>query len=369
MTRSESRQPIRVFHVVENLNGQAVETWLLRVLSASLEKYPHVRWSFFCVLGEEGKLDQLARSLGAEVIHSQYPIGDKVRFVRALRDIMTRGHYDILHCHHDVMSAAYLLAAQGLPFKKRIVHVHNTSLSLPTSSPLKAGLAREPMRQMCLRMADEIIGISREALESLVGTNNNSQSHRVIHYAVDTERFSTVPLDRGFRRGLDLAVDAKILLFAGRLNAYKNPCFVIDILEHLVKKRSDVVAIFAGTGNDEETLRKLAVAKDLENRVRLLGFRDDVPELMANSDVLVWPSLEDPMEGLGLGIVEAQAASLPVIMSRSVPTEAIVVQELVDVMPLSVGAAAWAERVSDIIVRRRPNREFSCAAVNRHRFR
>ena len=227
----------------------------LRVLRASTEKYSHVRWSFFCVLGEEGKHDQLARKLGAEVIHSPYAIGDKVRFIRALRDIMSRGQYDILHCHHDVMSAAYLLAAQGLPFKKRIVHVHNTSLSLPTSSSLKAGLAREPMRQMCLRMADEIIGISKDALESLVGTNHNSQSHRVIHYAVDTEKFLSQRLF-GLRRGLGFAADARILLFVGRLNFYKNPSFVIDILEQLVKKRSEVVAVFAGAGNDEEALRK-----------------------------------------------------------------------------------------------------------------
>ncbi len=369
MKPSESSQPIRVFHVVENLNGQAVETWLLRVLSASAEKHPHIRWSFFCVLGTEGKHDQLARTLGAEVIHSPSPIGDKVRFMRALREVMRRGHYDVLHCHHDVMSAAYLLAAQSLPFKKRIVHVHNTSLSLPTSSALKAGLAREPMKQICLRMSDQIIGISKEALESLVGTtNNNSPSHRVIHYAVDTERFSTVALNPEFRRGLGFAADSKILLFVGRLNAYKNPSFVLDILEQLTKKRPDVVAIFAGAGNDEELLRRSAAEKGLANHVSLLGFRDDVPELMANSDVLLWPSLEEPKEGLGLGIVEAQAAGLPILMSQSVPTEAIVVPKLVDVLPLNAGADAWSERVSQILERERPDRLESGAAVEASSF-
>ena len=85
----------------------------------------------------------------------QLEIGDKIRFIRSLRAVMKVGNYDILHCHHDIMSAAYLAASAGLPFRKRIVHVHNTSLSLPTQNRVKAELVREPMRQMCLRMADQ----------------------------------------------------------------------------------------------------------------------------------------------------------------------------------------------------------------------
>lgn len=365
-----SKGRIRVLHVVEKLDGQAVESWLLRVLRASCEDYPQAHWSFFCVLGSEGRLDDLARSLGGEVIYSQHEIGDKLRFICSLRDVMKRGRYDILHCHHDVMSAAYLLASQGLPFQKRIVHVHNTSLSLPTPNRFKANLAREPMRQMCLRMADQIVGISKEALESMVGNGETDpERHSVIHYGVDTDEFSRGQVDReGFRKGFGFASDAKVLLFVGRVVSYKNPSFVVDILEHLLKIRLDVVAVIAGAGNQAEEILEMARRKTLEGRVRLLGFRDDVPELMANSDVLIWPSLEDPKEGLGLGIVEAQAAGLSILMSRSVPTEAIVVPELVDVLPLSIGVEVWSERVSEILDRPRPSREESRAKVESSSF-
>jgi len=365
-----SKRLIRVLHIVENLDSQSVESWLLRVLRASREDYPQAHWSFFCGLGREGRFDDLARSLGAEVIHSQHEIADKLRFIRSFRNVMKRGRYDILHCHHDVMSAAYLLASQGLPFQKRIVHVHNTSLSLPTPNRLKATLAREPMRQMCLRMADQIVGISKEALESMVGKGEtDSERHRIVHYAVDTDRFARARVDReAFRKVLGFASGAKVLLFVGRVVSYKNPSFVVEILEHLIKLRPAVVAVFAGTGNQEEEILEMVRQKSLESRVRLLGFRDDVPELMANSDVLIWPSLEEPKEGLGLGIVEAQAAGLSVLMSRSVPTEAIVIPELMDVLPLRVGAKAWAERVSEILDRPRPSHEESRAKVESSSF-
>ena len=117
---------IRVLHVVENLDHQAVENWLLRVFRVASRDYPEYHWTFFCVLGKRGRLDDEARRLGAEVIHSRYELGDKRRFLLGLREVMKHGRYDVLHCHHDIMSAAYLAAAAGLPFRNRIVHLHNT---------------------------------------------------------------------------------------------------------------------------------------------------------------------------------------------------------------------------------------------------
>lgn len=354
-------KPVKVLHIVENLNDQAVESWLLRVLGAAAKDYSNLEWTFFCTVGKEGRLDGAARRLGAEVIHSRHDISDKVRFVRSLREVMKSGGYDILHCHHDIMSAAYLAASAGLPFRKRIVHVHNTALNLPTQNRMKMELVREPMRQMCLRMADEIVGISSYALQSLLGAGKSDpKRHRVVHYAVDMERFFQAPVDREkFRRELGFDTDAKILLFVGRLTDYKNPRFVVEILEHAANVDKHVVAVFAGAGDEAKFLSDLAEQKSLSERVRLLGFRDDVPNVMVNSDVLIWPSVEEPKEGLGLGIVEAQAAGLPILMSRSVPEEAIVVPELVEVLSLAASAEQWANTVLSILLRLPPNREES----------
>lgn len=361
---------IRVLHVVENLNDQAVESWLLRVLRGAAGNYPAVLWTFFCVLGKEGCHDETARNLGAAVIHSKYEIGDKVRFMAGLREVMKRGNYDVLHCHHDIMSSAYLLASIGLPFKKRIVHLHNTSMSLPTPSRLKTELAREPMRQVCLRMADQIVGISTEALESLVGKGTTQPSrHRVVHYAVDTSRFSAASASRDeFRRQMGVDSAATVLLFVGRMVEYKNPCFVLEMLEHVAQTDASAVAVFAGIGTQESEILELAKLKSLEDRVKLLGFRNDVPELMAAADIFVWPSWEEPMEGLGLGIVEAQAAGLPVLMSRSVPEEAIVVPELVTALPLAAGPQAWAREAIKIMNRQHPARTESRERVEASSF-
>src|SRR5258706_554493 len=275
--RAERNGRVRVLQVIENLNNRAVESWLLRVFHQSVTEYPWIDWTFFSVLPQVGEFDDQVRSAQGDVIHSPYEIGDKRRFLLSMREVMKRGHYDILHCHHDIMSAAYLAASAGLPFKKRIIHVHNTALSLPTPNEVKATLVREPMRQVCLRMSDQIVGISQEALQSLLGDRKpDPNRHRIVHYAVDTARFVQPDLAEGnVRESLGLDPDARVGLFVGRMVDYKNPCMVIEVLEHLLKNDANFCAVFAGTGHLENEVRELARKKSLTKRVRVLGFRDD----------------------------------------------------------------------------------------------
>jgi glycosyltransferase involved in cell wall biosynthesis len=362
-------RPIRVLQIVENLDNQAVESWLFKVLCLSQEKHPYLEWTFFCVLGRPGKMDEAVRQMGAKVIHSPHDIGEKRAFLMALRQVMRQDRYDVLHCHHDIMSALPLLASIGLTFRRRIVHVHNTSIGLPTPNPLKAALVRAPFRQICLR-ADKIVGVSQDALDAmLAGHKRRPGRDCVIHCGIETHRFRRDENNvRDLRQSFSLGTDAKILLFVGRMIAYKNPNFVVEVLSHLHQKDARFAAVFAGTGPFEDKVRELARQKRLQERVCVLGWRQDVPELMQACDLLIWPGVEEPKEGLGLGIVEAQAAGLPVLMSRNVPEEAVVVPELVKILPLSEGPQAWAEAVIALFQCARPARHESLARVEASSF-
>lgn len=360
---------VRVLQLVENLDKQAVETWLVRVLRGITEKQVNIHWTFFCVFPKAGRLDDTVRELGADIIYSPYEWHDKVRFLHGLRKVLNSRRYDILHCHHDIMSAGYLLASAGLPFRKRIVHLHNTSLSLPTPSRMKVALMKEPMRQICLRMADQIVASSNDALTSITGEGKiKATRDLVIHYGVDTSLFAATVNGVEFRKQLGFSANAKLLLFVGRMVDYKNPQFVIDVLERLRKLEPDFHAIFVGTGPLEACIVDLAKARQLQNQVRVLGFRTDVPAIMKSADVLIWPSVESPKEGLGLGIVEAQAAGLPVVMSLSVPLEAVVVPELVQSLALAAGPEKWAEEILKLFRSERPTRADALARVESSSF-
>lgn len=85
-----------------------------------------------------------------------------------------------------------------------------------------------------------------------------------------------------------------------------------------------------------------AHALGITEHVRFLGVRSDVADLMQAMDVFVFPSL---YEGLPVTMVEAQAAGLPCLISDKVPSECILTDGLVDILPLSAAPEMWADNI------------------------
>lgn len=352
------------------MHDQAVENWLFRIMRDSRERYPDFHWTFYSALGKPGRLDDDIRALGGEVIHSTVAIGHTRKFISELHNTIERGRYDIIHAHHDIVSAVYLLASARTPVRRRIVHVHNTSMELPTPSRVKKAIVWEPMRRVCLTMSDRIAGISRDALASMVRDSPPKPGRDVVvYYGIDTAKFRNPRRTLAETRAMiDVPEDAKLILFAGRMTEYKNPRFVIDVLSEITVEFPDAVAAFAGVGPETEAVKLHAQDTGIANRIRVLGWRDDLAELMLASDLLLWPGQEVPREGLGLGIVEAQAAGLPVIMSRSVPEDAVVIDELVSIVPLASGAAAWGREAVRRLKTVHPSRSDSLAQIESSHF-
>jgi glycosyltransferase involved in cell wall biosynthesis len=366
--------PPRVLHIVENLDNGAVENWLIRMLRVGCESGTPVDWTFFCILQARGRFDEVVRALGANVVHSEVPLHSTLKFARKLRGFVAAGRYDVVHCHHDITSAFYLMSMLGLPVRRRIVHVHNGDLALPTNNSRKAGLLREPMRQLCLRLANQVVGISKYTLEKFVNGQYSSERDRVLYYGVDTTQFRDTGSNRvTYLKSLQLPADARILLFAGRLIDIKNPLFVVDILAEMAKTDSSVFAVFAGTGPLSEALRERAENLKMLARVRILGWRDDTAQLMRHSDVFVFPRVEAEspgvgLEGLGLVVIESQAAGLPALLSRGIPGDAILDHTLCKVVSLADGPAVWAKRAFDLLAGARITPECASAILERSPF-
>ncbi|OGT12111.1 MAG: hypothetical protein A3J49_18090 [Gallionellales bacterium RIFCSPHIGHO2_02_FULL_57_16] len=343
----------KVLHIIESFDGQAIEKWLTLLVTESVKRGNRVNWSFYCIEKNAGRYSEQLAKLGCEVICSPYPISRPVKFIKALREIVRAGGYDIIHSHHDLMSAVYFVATLGLPVRKRIIHIHNTSLSLPTKSRTKQYIGKTFFRFICNRLADHIVGVSKSALISILNGNDVNEKCSIIHCAIDVD--SSIQGDchgHELRRSLGIPASALILLFVGRMTAYKNPAFVIEILGLLRQQGLDVYGVFVGKGDQIEKIVDLSAKEGIGDRVKCLGWRNDVREIMAASDVLIFPSIENPMEGLGLSVVEAQSVGLPVVMSLSVPEEAIVIPELVERLSLQAGAKVWSNKITNLIRKR-----------------
>jgi glycosyltransferase involved in cell wall biosynthesis len=103
---------------------------------------------------------------------------------------------------------------------------------------------------------------------------------------------------------------APLALAVGRLHPNKG----FDLLLEGLVATHEVHLWIAGDGPLLPHLERLAARLGVADRVRFLGWREDVPELLASADLLVCPSLHEP---LGNVVIEAWSAGLPVVATAS----------------------------------------------------
>lgn len=118
-----------------------------------------------------------------------------------------------------------------------------------------------------------------------------------------------IDLDAVIARGARPFCDIPKLIAVGRLNDQKDYPTLFKALA-LVKRPWRLSII--GTGPRERSLRQLADRLHIASRIVWLGYREDVAELLAASDLFCFPS---SYEGLGLAAIEAAATGIPVVAS------------------------------------------------------
>ena len=346
----ETNRTLKIINIVENLDKGAVENWLVRIFLKSREERPDWDWTFYCILGKPGRLDDKVLLAGGRIIYSPVSVGDKRTFISNLRKVLKEGQFDIIHSHHDYLSGFYLLASAGIKFRKRILQIHNTDKALPVGNRFLHNLLLKPFRRLAFHFSDLIVGISEDTLLEFTGKFRTSKPlTTVLYYGIDLEPFEKAVVDNDFNTQFNFPAHARSLLFVGRMNPWKNPLFVLEILRELNSKRSDVYAIFVGQGDLENELTDLAAKWNLGDRIRVLGWSDNTAWLMKNASVFVFPRLEYPREGLGLVVVEAQAAGLPMAISYAIVKDAIVIPGLAHYVKLDNNPKEWSTQIDRLL--------------------
>jgi glycosyltransferase involved in cell wall biosynthesis len=146
------------------------------------------------------------------------------------------------------------------------------------------------------------------------------------------------------RRALDLEGEGPVVVTVGRQEFQKGQWHLLEAMALLRGSRPDVRLVLAGrSGNVSPRLQGVLKRTGLDGDVRLLGHREDVPEVLAAADVFVFPSL---FEGLGGALIEAMALGLPIVAS-DLPAVREVVEEGANALlvpPASPGRLADAMR-------------------------
>lgn len=115
------------------------------------------------------------------------------------------------------------------------------------------------------------------------------------------------------KKELGIGQKIKIFLNVGRLSKGKGQIELVKAFKNLSDKESDVILLLAGEGNLRSELTELIRALNLENHVILLGYRNDVSNLLEIADYFIFPSF---FEGLSGALIEAILSKTPCIISN-----------------------------------------------------
>jgi glycosyltransferase involved in cell wall biosynthesis len=195
------------------------------------------------------------------------------------------------------------------------------------------------------RHADYWVGISKGICDHLV--RGGMAADNVVHIPNFADETPVTALSR---RSFNTPVDRPLLLAAGRLHVNKG----FDTLLQALTLVPDAVLWLAGTGPQEQALKKLCHDLGLDERVRFLGWRSDVTALMHTADLFVCPSRH---EGLGSIVMESWAHHCPIVATNSQgPGEVIETGETGLVVPVDQPqplAEAIRQLLTDPAARRR----------------
>lgn len=295
-------------------------------------------------------------SLGGS-IHVIPPMNWKrpVPYCRAMMKIMREGQYDVVHSHELFHSGITLWLAKRAGVPCRFVHAHNWKDGIAKRRPLIRTLYNSFMRVMINRYSTVQIACSSWAGKFLYGKRMIRQdSYHLVFNSVDTREIIDHYFDR--EDGEYCETDSwKQVLNVARIDPSKNQMFLAEIAKEF-KSRGDRIRILCvGTGNSDaiEKLSSVIAEEGLQEHLRLLGVRRDVPQLLRKCSAFVLPSI---YEGMPLVMIEAQAAGLPCISADTYSPEVDFGIGSVKWLSLDRGAAAWADELEKAVNRPRADK-------------
>ena len=227
---------------------------------------------------------------------------------RQLKALIDRENYALIHCNTPVGGMLGRLCARAARKKGTKVVYTAHGFHFFSGAPIKNWLLFYPAERLLSRWTDLLITINGEDYRR-AQKFHAKKTALVNGVGVDLTRFEH-PVDRlKAREELGLKQDTPIVICVGEHSTRKNHETVLRAAALL----PDVHVLFCGVGEKQEELEALARELDMKSRTHFLGFRRDVPTLLAASDIFMFPSWQ---EGLPVSQMEAMAAGLPCVVSE-----------------------------------------------------
>lgn len=315
-----NEEKIRVLHVVTSLDTGGMENGVVNLCNGHRrDKYQLA----ICCLKRPGILAKRLKD-DVQLINLQLPEGKPFLSPLKIAKIIKKISPHVVHTHG--LAGGSYVGIVGSLFARVPVTVngeHGAFYLKPHQILIQKILAL-----LCDCTLSVSYGLRRKIIQNIGLANSNI---KVIPNGVDTTKFSgKIPNDQievlcRTVIGFNSLKDAFVIGLIGSLKPEKNQMLLLRSINELRNNQNkrNIIAFIIGDGDDKDKLMKYVADNGLSESVFFLGRRDDIPNLLKISDVLVSTSLSNH-EGMSNVILEAMASGLPIISTKSVGSKELI---------------------------------------------
>ncbi len=317
-TEVENENRFRVCHVqvLPIMSGvQRAMIDMLRFLDTN-------RYEAHVVCREEGPLTEELQRIGLP-FHTVpaldrpiHPSRDLQAYLQ-LRKLFHQHNFSLVHTHSSKPGVLARLAASQVRVPRIVHHVHGFAFH-EFSSKVKA-FAYSRTERFAGRYCDCVVFVNHEEREMAIQHGWLPADKCVtIPNGVDLSNYGTLQrrtLGSAFRKRHGIDAQTVVILFTARLDEQKQPLILPEIAKRLrtLSPASNWRLLVQGDGLLEPRVRALVEEMELQDQVLMLGWQADPTHGFHAADIVLHPTL---WEGLPLSLLEAQAASLPIVASN-----------------------------------------------------
>ncbi|MCK5180215.1 MAG: glycosyltransferase family 4 protein [Candidatus Omnitrophica bacterium] len=292
---------MNILFLSTHLNAGGITSYLFTMSKGLIRRGHQVH-----VATSGGNMEKEFSSIGVKLltlnIRTKSELDPKIYFALSLlAKYIRENEIDLIHAQTRVtqVMGAWLKKLTGKPFISTCHGFFKTRLS----------------RRVVPCWGDCVIAIST-AVEKHLKDDFKVREERVflIESGIDLEQFSLI--DQSSRKELRARFDlgnAPVVGIVARLSDVKGQDILVEAMSRIVRDIPDAQLLLVGEGKMERALRENVERLNLNDHVRFFSIVDKTYEMLSLFDIFAMPSRQ---EGLGLSIMEAQAAGLPVVASR-----------------------------------------------------
>lgn len=260
---------------------------------------------------------------------------ESYKIIPYLNHLFKDGDYDIVHCNVMNSGSLILRIAKNYKVPVRILHSHATQ----TGDKKWKELRNKLFCAVSLRNANTYFSCSHLAGDYLFGKDN----YYLIPNAINIDKYSYNQQKRNLLRNKENCGEKLVVTTVGRFTRQKNPMFIVDIIYELSKEKIEFTFWWFGNGELESEVHKYASEKGVDRYIKFWGANPNVMDYYSAADIFILPSL---YEGLPVVGIEAQVASLPVLLADTITTETQI-SDSVRFLPIT-DAKLWAENIVEL---------------------